>query len=180
VANWLPRKGILLLLDAVARLPADAATLHLVGNPDVDPLYAERVRARLAAPDLQGRVLVHGPRTLAEVAAFYASADIFVLASTQEPFGTVYGEAMALGLPVVGLAAGNLPHLAQDGVEGRIVPVGDAGRLADALAELIRDEPLRHRMGEVARERAMNRPTWEEAAARYFGLVRRVVEHQRR
>jgi glycosyltransferase involved in cell wall biosynthesis len=73
------------------------------------------VRARLSAADLAGRVVVHGPLPVAQVAAYYAAADAFVLASSREPYGTVYGEAMAAGLPVVGYAAGNLPHLARDG-----------------------------------------------------------------
>ena len=67
------------------------------------------------------------------MSALYGAADVFVLASTVEPYGTVYGEAMAAGLPVVGWAAGNLPHLAADGVEGRVVPTGDVAGLSAAL-----------------------------------------------
>jgi glycosyltransferase involved in cell wall biosynthesis len=176
VANWIPRKGILALLDAFALLPAEAGTLHFAGQTDVDPQYAARVRERLAEPGLRERVVVHGPLRLDEVAALYAAADVFVLPSTQEPFGTVYGEAMAMGLPVVGVAAGNLPHLATDGEEGRIVPIGHPEALAAALAELADDEPLRRRLGEAARRRALKRPTWEETAALFFGLVRQSVD----
>ena len=175
VGNWMARKGIVPLLDAFARLPPDAGTLHLVGKTDVEPAYAAEVRARLARPELAERVVVHGPVSLEEVATLYRAADVFVLPSTQEPFGTVYGEAMALGLPVVGVAAGNLPHLATDGVEGRIVPVGDTAALADALLGLARDEPLRRRMGEAARARALTRPTWDDTAAMFFGAVRAVL-----
>jgi glycosyltransferase involved in cell wall biosynthesis len=176
VANWIPRKGILALLDAFARLPGDAGTLHFAGQTDVDPPYAVRVRERLAASDLRERVVVHGPLKLDEVAALYAAADVFVLPSTQEPFGTVYGEAMAMGLPVVGVAAGNLPHLATDGAEGRIVPVGNSEALAAALLELAHDESLRRRLGDAARQRALKRPTWDETAALFFGLVRQAVD----
>lgn len=175
VGNWQPRKGIVPLLDAFARLPADAGTLHLVGQTDVDPAYARQVRARLATPALRDRVVVHGPVPLEEVAALYRAADVFVLPSTVEPYGTVYGEAMAMGLPVVGVHAGNLPYLATDGVEGRIVPVGDVAALADALLQLARDEPLRRRLGEAARRRALTRPTWAETAGTFFGAIREAV-----
>src|SRR5262245_47919348 len=47
VANWLPRKGILELLDAFARLPAEAGTLHLAGDEASEPRYEARVRSRL-------------------------------------------------------------------------------------------------------------------------------------
>ncbi|MCW2702024.1 MAG: glycosyl transferase group 1 [Blastococcus sp.] len=122
------RKGLLDLLEAVSRLPDDAATLHLV--------------------------LVHGPLPVAQVAALYAAADVFALASSREPYGTVYGEAMAAGLPVVGDAAGNLPHLARDGEEGLVVPLGDVAALTAALRRIVEDEALRARLGEAAARRA--------------------------
>src|SRR4051812_45179783 len=84
VGNWVARKGIHSLLEAVARLPDGAATLHLAGDPLADPAYAARLRARLARPDLTGRVVVHGALPAPAVAALYAAADVFVLPSLTE------------------------------------------------------------------------------------------------
>jgi glycosyltransferase involved in cell wall biosynthesis len=176
VGNWVARKGLLDLLEAVSRLPEEAVTVHLVGDPDAEPRYAARVRARLAAPDLTGRVVVHGPLPVAQVAALYAAADAFALASSREPYGTVYGEAMAAGLPVVGYGAGNLPHLARDGEEGLVVPPGDVAALTEAVRRIVQDEALRARLGAAAAQRAMTFPTWEETAARLFGELRAVTE----
>src|SRR5690606_31889671 len=53
VANWLPGKGVDVLLEAFARLPDDGTTLHLVGETTAEPSYARRVRALLAAPGLR-------------------------------------------------------------------------------------------------------------------------------
>jgi glycosyltransferase involved in cell wall biosynthesis len=114
---------------------------------------------------------VHG-----EVAAFYAAADVFVLPSMKEPYGTVYGEAMAAGLPVIGWRAGNLPYLAEHEREGLIVAPGDRDALAGAMMQLVEDEPLRRRLGAAARTRSLSRPTWEETAATIFGTIRRVAE----
>lgn len=58
VGNWVERKGVLDLLEAVARLPDTAATLHLVGDPDPEPAYAKRIRGRLRTPELAGRSLM--------------------------------------------------------------------------------------------------------------------------
>jgi glycosyltransferase involved in cell wall biosynthesis len=175
VGNWVARKGLLDLLEAVAGLPAGAVTLHLVGETGADPAYARRVRARLAAADLAGRVVVHGRLPVQRVAAMYRAADAFALASLVEPYGTVYGEAMAAGLPVVGWRAGNLPHLARHGVEGLVVPPGDVAGLTAALRRLAADEPLRHRLAAAAARRAATFPTWQETAERLFAELRAVL-----
>lgn len=170
--NWVERKGIHSLLEAFAMLEPGDATLHLVGDSEAGPRYARRIRALLEQPALRERVVVHGPVPREEMAGFYEAADAFVLASLKEPYGTVYGEAMAAGLPVVGWRAGNLPHLADDGREGLIVEPGDVRALARALSRLAGDEDLRKRLGEAARRRAEGRPTWEESAALFFGALR--------
>src|SRR5918993_914863 len=145
VANWVERKGLLELLEAMARLPDGLATLHLAGDDRADARYGERVRGRLSRPDLAGRVVVHGPLPAERVAALYQAADIFALPSLREPYGTVWGEAMAAGLPVVGWRAGNLPHLAEHGREGLLASPGDVAALSAALARLAGDEDLRRR-----------------------------------
>jgi len=176
VANWMQRKGILELLDAVARLPPELATLHLAGDEQADPAYAARVRRRLARSDLAARVVVHGALSRERVAALYAGADAFVLPAFREPYGTVWGEAMAFGVPVVGWRAGNLPYLAEDGREGLLVPPGDIEGLARALQLLATDARLRTRLGQAAGRRASTRPTWEEAAALFFEAIRSALE----
>jgi glycosyltransferase involved in cell wall biosynthesis len=172
VGNWVERKGLLELLEATARLPDGLATLHLAGDDRADPGYGDRVRARLARPDLAGRVVVHGPLPAEGVAALYQAADVFVLPSLREPYGTVWGEAMAAGLPVVGWRAGNLPHLASHGREGLLADPGDLDGLAAALARLASDEELRRAMAAAAAERAAGRPTWAESAALFFDALR--------
>jgi glycosyltransferase involved in cell wall biosynthesis len=170
--NWVPRKGIHDLLEAVARLPEDSLTLHLAGDDGADRRYAARLRARLRAPDLAARVVVHGPVPQGRLAALYAAADVFALPSLREPYGTVYGEAMAAGLPVVGWRAGNLPHLASDGVEGLVVEPRDLAGLAAALHRLACDDALRGRLSAAARRRAARLPTWEATTAVLVAAVR--------
>jgi glycosyltransferase involved in cell wall biosynthesis len=175
VANWLPRKGILELLEAFARLPADAGTLHLAGDESVEPRYGVRVRSRLAETDLAGRVVVHGPLAREDVAELYRAADVFVLPASREPYGTVWGEAMAFGLPVVGWASGNLPYLADDEREGLLVDPGDVEALSQAMQRLASDGELRAGLGAAAKRRAFVRPTWGASAALFFAAIREVL-----
>lgn len=175
VANWLERKGILELLEAFARLPPQAATLHLAGDERAEPAYGQRVGERLARPDLAGRVVRQGPVSSGAVAGLYAAADVFVLPAFREPYGTVWGEAMAFGLPVVGWRAGNLPHLIDHGAEGLMAAPGDVAGLSRALGELAGDEALRTRLGRAARERSLARPTWAESATAFFAAIRSVL-----
>jgi glycosyltransferase involved in cell wall biosynthesis len=175
VGNWVERKGLLELLDAVAALPHDAATLHLAGRDDVDRTYAARVHQRLAQPDLAERVVAHGPLDRDRIGALYHGADVFVLPSVREPYGTAYGEAMAAGLPVVGWRAGNLPHLATHDREGLVLPPGDVDALTAALRRLADDAPYRRRLGEAARRRAEALPTWDDSAGRLFNTLRAVA-----
>jgi glycosyltransferase involved in cell wall biosynthesis len=102
----------------------------------------------------------------------YRDVDVFVLPSVREPYGTVYGEAMAAGLPVVGWRAGNLPYMASHGREGLLVEPGDLAGLASALRRLAEDGDLRRRLGAAARRRAATFPTWEQTAERFFAAIR--------
>ncbi|HEX4538738.1 MAG TPA: glycosyltransferase family 4 protein [Acidimicrobiales bacterium] len=175
VANWVARKGILSLLNAYARLPPEAGILHLVGDQYKDRSYAARIMARLSAADLSGRVVAHGPVTKERVAAFYAGADVFVLPSWKEPYGTVYGEAMAAGLPVVGWRAGNLVNLAEDGRQGALVPPGDVEGLASAMRRLAFDDAYRLRLAASARRRGESLPTWDDTAGLFFSNLSEVL-----
>ena len=172
VANWTPHKGILQLVEAFGALPADVATLWLVGATDTDRRYAERVRRRIAGPALRDRVVVTGSVPVEVVGRFYRSADVFALCSFVDAYGTAWAEAIAAGLPVVGWRAGNLPCLIDEGRQGLMAEPGDAPGLASALRSVATDTRLRERLAEGARRRGGTLPTWRASADRFFAAVR--------
>ena len=175
VANWTPLKGILDLVEAFATLPDEAATLWLVGATDADPRYADRVRRRIAAPDLRDRVVVRGSVPVEEVGRLYRSADVFALCSFVDAYGTAWAEALGAGLPVVGWRAGNLPRLAVHGREALMAEPGDHAGLASALRAITTDDALRGRLAAGARRRAATLPTWRDSTRLFFASVRELL-----
>ena len=175
VGNWLANKGVLELLEAISGLQPDRVTLHLAGQTDLDPGYGARVEARLRAADLATRVVVHGPVTREEVGRLYAGADAFVLASHAETYGTVFGEALAAGVPVIGWRSGNLPNLIEDGQEGCLVAPGDVAGLSRALERIATDDQWRAQLRAAAARRGAALPTRSATADVFFGALSRLA-----
>jgi len=96
-----------------------------------------------------------GPRS--DTPRLFALMDVFVLASWREGVSRAAIEAAAMGKPLVLTDIRGCREVADDGVEGLLVPPRDPSRLADALLRLLRDPDLRARMGSAARARALER-----------------------
>jgi glycosyltransferase involved in cell wall biosynthesis len=82
-----------------------------------------------------------------------AAADVFAMPSTEEPFGLVYAEAMAMQLPVVALDVAGAVEVVEDGRTGLLSPRGDDAALAENLNRLLADRSLCTAMGEDGRRR---------------------------
>ncbi len=91
--------------------------------------------------------------TVASPWPLLAAADIFALPSLWEGMPNALLEAMAAGLPSVATAVGAVPEMVTSGREALVVPPGDAGALAGALATLAARPGLRREMGTLARRR---------------------------
>jgi glycosyltransferase involved in cell wall biosynthesis len=89
-----------------------------------------------------------------DLAAAYASADLFVLPSRTETLGLVALEAMASGLPVVGAARGGIPDLVAHHETGLTFDPDEPGALERALRALAGNAAERERMGAAGRRRA--------------------------
>jgi len=144
-------KGLLDLARAFARIAEGApeAWLLLVG-PDEDDISGE-IREACGGAASRLRVLGH----TAEPEQYMAAADVFVLPSRREGFGSVILEAAATGLPAIGSSIYGVIDAIVDGKTGFLVPVADPDALAHRMRQLAEDVPLRESMGRDARVRAM-------------------------
>jgi glycosyltransferase involved in cell wall biosynthesis len=159
VAAITPRKGLQFLLDAFAGLAQShpGITLRIVGIWDWAPDYVANLQ-QCHAPLIKARKIVFtGGVSREELAAEYSAADMLVLPSLAESAPLVVSQAMCVGLPVIATRVGGLPEMIADGQTGLLVPPGETGPLADAMARLVADAGLRKRLGSAAREVAVSR-----------------------
>ncbi|MFA7234144.1 MAG: glycosyltransferase [Terrimicrobiaceae bacterium] len=102
-----------------------------------------------------------------DLAAAYASADIFVFPSTTDTFGNVILEAQASGIPAIVSDVGGPRDLVQHGKDGFVTKSLDSLELAGAIRRLVDDPSLRHHMGLAARGRVESRD-WTEAFEKFW------------
>jgi glycosyltransferase involved in cell wall biosynthesis len=138
-------------LEAVAGMRAAGSDAHLiyVGDGPVKP----EVEARAAE---LGGDWVHFLGIRSDIAALLGVADVLVQPSLAEAMPMTVLEAMAVGVPVVATAVGDVPAMLA-GRAGEIVTPGDRPALEAALTALLADPGKRAAMGEAGREIASSR-----------------------
>lgn len=110
------------------------------------------------------------------VADAMAACDVVVIPSVwEEAFPYSALEAMSLGRPIIGSDVGGLPEMVSPGVNGLLVPKGDAEALSKALSELAANRVLARTMGASGRERHRAEFTVPAMAARIEAVYRSTV-----
>ncbi len=152
-----PHKGLEELIAALHRLADLPLTLVIVGVDRRDP-YTRRLAAlggeRMHLLDMQ---------PFSEIPRFLAAADLVVLPQRDIPFARAQVpakvfDAMAMARPIVATAVGDLPQILEGC--GLIVPPGDVPALAEAIRRLVLDASLAEEMGRRARQRCIERYSW--------------------
>lgn len=135
VAGLYARKGIGDLITAFGALAErhPSAALYIVGDGPDRARFEEQARAS----KLGGRIRFIG--FLADPRPYFRGADIFVLASRNEPFGLVIAEAREVGCAVIGTDVGGIPEVLEGGRAGLLVPPGDPETLGRTLCGLLDD-----------------------------------------
>jgi phosphatidylinositol alpha 1,6-mannosyltransferase len=117
-----------------------------------------------------------GERRGDDLAAIYASLDVFVHSGPYETFGQTLQEAAASGLPVVAPAAGGPLDLVEDGVTGYLVPPSDPAAFTAAVTRLSADPATRAAFGAAGRRKVLGR-SWpaltEELIGHYTAVLGR-------
>jgi glycosyltransferase involved in cell wall biosynthesis len=176
VGRLVEKKGTDILLEALARLPAQLhwRLVHAGGGP-----LKGRLERRARALGIVQRVQWRGARTQVELLAEYRAADLFALASRVASDGdrdglpNVLAEAQSQGLACVATKVSGIPELVDSGRTGLLVAPESPEEFAGALQTLIADPARRRMLGEAGRERVHAQFALEAnlgRLARRFGL----------
>lgn len=120
----------------------------------------ERGQPQITIMDIQAAVL-----------RFYMAADVVLVASLNEVLPLVICESMAFERPVVCSKIDAIPEAVTDGVEGFLVPPGDADAIRDAVLKLYNNPQLRVKMGSAGRQRVLKQFSYESMGERYRELL---------
>jgi len=161
VGRLIPKKGFDDLLDACALLKQRGIPFRcaIVGEGPDEPALLQQRRAL----DLDAEVEFVGALSQDEVLALMRRADVLALGCKEGPdknrdaLPTVLLEALGAGLPVVSTDFSGIPEIVESGVEGFLVPPGDAKALGEALARVLQDPQLRARLAVAGRAKASER-----------------------
>ena len=166
VGRIAPEKNLPMLMaafEAISRVDARAKLVIVGSGPQQADLQQQ-----------PPQTLFVGQRKGEDLAAHYASADLFLFPSLTETFGNVTTEAMASGLAVLAFNYAAAAQLIRNGVNGRVVEIDDAAGFVQAALELAADTAGRRRMGAAASETAQALD-WSSIVARFEGVLDSVI-----
>jgi len=166
------RKGVLDLVEAARQTVAKRADAQffLAGR---DGGVRRAVQQAIEAAGLTANVHLLGQRD--DVPRLLAACDLMVLPSWADPLPVAVLEAISLGVPVVATRSGGCSDMVIDGRTGRLVPPRAPAALAEAIVELLADEPRRREMGRQGRRHFETHFTADVHAARFAKLLDEVA-----
>jgi glycosyltransferase involved in cell wall biosynthesis len=170
VGNFETVKAHDVLLEAWARVAAARPDVRLVAVGRTGPTL-DYALARVAQPDLAGRVEIRTDLAHGDVAALMRDAALVVLPSRLETFPLVLLEAGAMGRAVVASAVGGIPELISHGEAGLLVPPENATELASAVLRVLSAPDFARSLGASLESRVRAHFTWDRAATEYERVI---------
>lgn len=164
-----PRKNIVGLIEAYARLPKERPPLVLVGGKG---WFYDEIFCRVEALELTDEVHFAGFVPAEDLPLWYNAADLFVYPSMYEGFGLPPLEAMACGTAVITSTASSLPEVV--GKAGQLVDPTDTDALATAMEQVLGDRDLQQQMRAAGLVQAGGF-SWDKAARQTVDSYRRAL-----
>lgn len=170
VGNFVARKGHDVLVRAFAHVVKEVPDVHLtlLGG---DGSEFGRIHELVDSLSLSRKVSIIKDVPHERIPEFLSRASLFALASRREGFALVALEAAAAKVPIVCTRVSGLRDLITDGVTGRLVDVGDALKLAEAIISLLRNPREARKLANNLYEEVERKFTWQNAYQRYLDVA---------
>jgi len=145
-------KGLKYLIDAAVLLKEQMVNFKIliIGKGSLFDELKEMAKSK----DVLDKIVFAGERR--DIPALLSCFDVYVLPSIKEGLPNALLEAMAAGKPIVATTVGGIPEIIEHGINGLLVPPGDAGSLAKAIKKLIDDSRQAGKLGLAARQSVLN------------------------
>jgi len=176
LGNVIPRKGLLPLLSALARVDRDAWRLSIVGGLDFDRAYTARAERLIHHLDLADSVRILGPLQDDDLVTVLKTSHLFCMPYAYEGFGIAILEAMAFGLPAIGCSNGAAHETISQGENGFLLAPDDIAGLAPLLLQLHRDREQLQYMALEACETYCSRPKWQDSITAIDTFLQKMKE----
>ena len=177
VGTVTPRKGIDTLVRGLSRLEGVDWRLQVVGDTTAEPGYTAELRALADRLDVAESVTFAGRVSDAALRTALRRAHVLAVPSRYEPFGIVYVEGMAFGLPAIASAHGGASDVVNE-ENGALVPPEDPDAVAAAIEPLATDSARLARASHAARETAAAHPTWADTCDQIRRFLATIVDER--
>jgi glycosyltransferase involved in cell wall biosynthesis len=179
-ASVIPIKDPVTMVRALAAACSRFPHLHLQIAGRVDqPRYLRVVKETARRLGVAGRVEFLGLQSQARMRLLFSQAELLVLSSREEVSPIAAIEGLAAGIPVITTDAGGASYIVEDGAVVRVVEVGDAEALAEAVCQVLGDRALYRTMSENARSTAERRFRKDRIADDYLAVYQLAEEGAR-
>jgi glycosyltransferase involved in cell wall biosynthesis len=171
------RKGLHYAIKCLAKLPKDVV-LIVTGYrvvPYLNKSYWNYIKHLIDKYDLRNRVIFVGWVLYNQLPLYHNVSELLLYPSIQEGFGVPLIEAMASARPIVGFDIPPINELVENRKTGMLVPLGDVGKLSEAVRILLDDKNLWERMSINAREKALKEFSLDKIAEDHLKLYTKVL-----
>ena len=140
-------------------------------------VFSEQVEALVGrlAPAVREKIVLRFDFSEDAKPQLVSVADVIAYPSQYESYGIAFLEAWAAGKPVIGCRCGAVAEVVHDEADGLLVPYGDPGALAGAIAALLADPERARRLGDAGRRRVQASHSWRAVAARFRDAYVRTI-----
>ncbi len=164
------RKGIVYLLEALARLYGYEFELNLVGLIK-EPKYYRLIEKLITEYSLEGKIHFQGRVSDEKLVDYYLNSSLFVFPTLYEGYGMAVAEAMAYGLPIVSTRIPAIEEFVKDRIEGYLVNPGNVDELMESLKKLFENSSMLSVFSDNAVSKARTFLNWDETSEKLWQIT---------